>query len=150
MRLSQILTRDRVVLNLTAASKDEALDHLGQVLASGAPGVAAVRIAGLLRERELHGTTGIGHGIALPHARLTGLERPLAAFARCKAGVDFHSLDHKPVHLIAALISPDHPTDSHLAALALLARRLRHPVVREALMGARSRDQIVAILAEEE
>jgi PTS system nitrogen regulatory IIA component len=96
--------------------------------------------------RELLGSTGVGHGVAVPHARLKGLERMRGVFVRLETPVDFGAVDEQPVDLIFALLAPaDHPAE-HLRALARVTRALRQADLREQLRQAHSSDAVRALL----
>jgi PTS system nitrogen regulatory IIA component len=104
-------------------------------------------IAGLLMERERLGGTGVGEGVAIPHARIPGLPRPMAAFARLAPPIEFDAIDGRPVDLVFALVTPETQGGDHLKALARVARFLRSSNVRERLRAARGGPQILAAFA---
>ena len=90
-------------------------------------------LAGLLGAREALGSTGVGAGIAVPHARLAGLAAPAGFFARLDKPIDYAAIDGQPVDLVFLLLSPPQDSGGHLAALAAVSRRLRDKRVAEAL-----------------
>ena len=92
------------------------------------------------------GSTGYGNGTAFPHARIEGLNKVRAVFARLTTPIDFNAVDGKPVDLIFLLISPENSGADHLTALAALSRILKSEDICEKLRGARSREEIYAIL----
>ena len=100
-----------------------------------------------LIERERLGTTGIGHGVALPHTRLTNLKHIFCAFAK-SVPVDFESVDDKPVDLTFLLLVPEDAGADHLKALARLSRLLRDEAVATALRGAKDATALYKIIAE--
>ena len=117
---------------------------------------AAARVTGLpggavnaaLLKREAAGSTGVGEGVALPHARAPGLDRLRGVFLRLDAPVPFDAVDDQPVDLIFALLVPAEGTGvEHLQALAKVARLLRRPDIREQLRKAQTADAIHALLA---
>lgn len=150
MRLTHLLHADRLLLDLAGASKPDLLAPLAALLARDLAQTDPRAVLDSLLEREALGTTGIGQGIAIPHARLAGLDAPLAALARSRTGVEFAALDGQPVHLLVALISPEQPAQAHLNALALLTRWLRRPEVRQRLLEAPDLAHLAALVAEEE
>ena len=97
--------------------------------------------------REEIGSTGFGRGVAIPHARLHGLKRPVAVFFRLAAPVDFEAADALPVDLVFALLSPDAAGASHLHALAAISRTMRDERMHEALASAPDAEAIYALLS---
>lgn len=108
---------------------------------------AEVLDALLLREAE--GSTGVGHGVALPHARLAELDRMRAVFVRLEQPVPFNAVDDQPVDLLFALFAPLNAGSEHLRALARVSRLLRRAEVREQLRLARTPDALYALLSQE-
>ena len=102
-----------------------------------------------LAEREAADSTGVGHGVALPHARLEGLERMRGVFVRLEQPVDFESIDDQPVDLLFALFAPKHAGAEHLRALARVSRLLRQSTLRQQLRQARAADVVHALLVQE-
>ena len=107
-----------------------------------------VALEGLV-EREAAGSTGVGEGVAIPHARLDGLDRVRAVLVRLDTPVAFDALDDKPVDLLVALFAPREANAAHLRALARVARMMRQPEMRAALRQARSTDAIHVLLTHE-
>lgn len=121
MKLSEILSADRVVAGRVFTSKKKALEELAGLLAHGAPGVAAADILNSLISREKLGSTGLGHGVAIPHGRMAGIERSVGAFMRLKNGLDYDAHDGNPVDLMFGLIVPQNANEAHLKHLAAIA-----------------------------
>ncbi len=121
MNISDLLTPERVVCNEAIASKKRALERLGELIAGHQSGLSAGTIFDTLIGRERLGSTGLGHGVALPHGRLKGDGKAIGAFMKLKQGVNFDAIDDKPVDLLFALLVPEHFTDEHLKILARLA-----------------------------
>lgn len=96
--------------------------------------------------REEIGSTGFGRGVAIPHARIPGLNRPVAAFFRLEAPVDFEAADAMPVDLVFALLSPEAAGASHLHALAAISRMMRDERMHDALAGASDAEALYALL----
>ncbi len=128
--LEEILAPECVCSGVPAASKKRTLEMLGEILANADPGLSARTVFDRLVARERLGSTGLGEGCALPHARIPGLGRALAAFLRLEKGVDFDSPDHEPVDMVVGLLVPEESTDEHLEILAGLARILSDESVR--------------------
>jgi len=98
--------------------------------------------------REHLGSTGIGHGVAIPHGRMPHLAEPVLALARHQAGIDFEAIDGAPVHIVVLLLVPDDEERAHLELLAMLARMLQQASFRKALMDAPDAESISEIFAE--
>ena len=137
MRLSEVLAPQAVIAELQGRSKREVLRELVEVLP-----VNSEQALRALWERERLGSTAIGQGVAIPHARLQGLNRPLASFGRSQQGVDFESMDGQPVHLIFLIGTPLKEVNRYLKLLAGLSRLLRQAEVREALMSAQKPSEV--------
>jgi len=112
-------------------------------------GLKTANVFDALLEREAAGSTGVGQGVAVPHARLPGLTRLRAVFVRLEQPVEFDAVDDLPVDLLFALFAPPEASGEHLRALAQVSRLLRRSDVREQLRQARSPDAIHALLARE-
>jgi len=142
-----LMTSDCVLANLRASNKRQVLQELARK-ASKLTGQAEDAIYEVLNERELLGTTGIGHGIAIPHGKLPGLSRLYGLFARLEHPVDFDSIDEQPVDLIFLLLAPEAAGADHLKALARVSRLLRDRTICEKLRGADNPDALYALLTE--
>jgi PTS system nitrogen regulatory IIA component len=101
-----------------------------------------------LWEREKLSSTGVGHGVAIPHARLAKLERIIGLFVRLDDAIDFEAIDDAPVDLVFALLTPADAGADHLKALARVSRLMRSPAVCEKLRAANDRAQLYALLTE--
>ena len=134
--LDQILAVERVRSDVPAASRKRTLQVLGEVFASDHPALSAQGIFDRLVARERLGSTGLGDGCALPHARVPGLGHALAAFLRLSKAVDFDAPDHEPVDLVFALLVPEESTDEHLDTLAAIARVFADERVRTSIRSA--------------
>jgi PTS system nitrogen regulatory IIA component len=132
--LTPLLATAHVALDVSAGSKKRVLEQIAEAFVP--EGFSANRLFQALLERERLGSTGLGEGIAIPHARIPGLTQPRLAFLRLAQPVPFDALDGKPVQLVVALLVPEQATDLHLQILSELAERLSHPEVRAALQAA--------------
>lgn len=121
MKLSEILGPERVVSGVSVTSKKKALEELSGLLAMGSATVAATEVFASLTAREKLGSTGLGHGVAIPHGRLAAAETGIGAFIRLKNPVDYEAHDGHAVDLIFGLIVPQAATDLHLKHLAAIA-----------------------------
>ena len=151
MTLEQFLSPDAVVSNLRAASKKTALSKLAELAAQQAGIEDSFPICQALAERERLGSTGIGDGVALPHAKVEGLGRLIVCFAHLADAVDFDAADDEPVDLIAAVIMPDEEGQQaeYLKVLAKISRRLKDPAARAQIRGANSAAAVFALLVDE-
>ncbi len=148
MDIIDLLNADAVVPNLKATGKKQALQELASV-AARVTSRDEREIFDILLERERLGTTGVGHGIAIPHGKLKGLDRLYGIFARLERPVDFDAIDDEPVDLVFVLLAPETAGADHLKALARVSRLLRDRVYCEKLRGSDSRDALFAILTEQ-
>ena len=128
-----------------AATKQAILEALADRFAA-AYDLDRLAVLDGLEEREGLGSTGFGRGIAIPHARIEGVNRPVAALLQLENPVDFKSADGMPVDLVFGLISPANAGISHLHALAAISRLVRDDQVREALVDAPDAEAIIALL----
>ena len=118
---TNFLAIERIGCQVEAGSKKRVLELLGSLLADTAPGLTQDKIFDRLLERERLGSTGLGHGIALPHARIRDIDQAYGAFIQLSQGVDFDAIDSRPVDLLFALLVPEAATQEHLQLLATLA-----------------------------
>ncbi|MDA8251562.1 MAG: PTS sugar transporter subunit IIA [Rhodospirillales bacterium] len=135
MTLETLIPPERVFHDLRAADKPRLLQELAR-RAGAALGVPAGDIAAALATREALGSTGVGAGIAVPHAQLPQLDATAGFLARLERPVDYASVDGRPVDLLFLLIGPPAARAEHLAALAAATRRLRDPAIADALRSA--------------
>jgi len=147
MEIAELIRPEAVVPQLRVTSKKQALQELAR-RASQLTGLPERRIFEVLIERERLGTTGVGNGIAIPHGKLSELDRLHALFARLETPVDFDAIDEQPVDLICVLLAPESAGADHLKALARVSRLLRDRAVCEKIRGSESADAIYAILTE--
>ncbi len=147
MTIEELLDRRAITPKLSAPSKHQALSLLAETAARRFSLDAGVVLDALLA-REQAGSTGVGGGVALPHARLPGLDRMRGVFIRLEAPVAFDAIDGAPVDLIFALFAPTDAGAEHLRALARVARLLRQKELRQQLRQARTPDAIYALLAQ--
>lgn len=126
MKITDYLTPELVIAELVETDKEEALKRL----AAGVTGVftelSEDKILTVLRDREALGSTGIGNGIAIPHGKMSELEKIIVLFARSRRGVDFASVDDQPVHLFFLLLAPENSAGIHLKTLAQISRMLKN------------------------
>jgi len=148
--ISELLAPELLVTELEAKSKDEALGALAERVAKRHPDVDRDVLLGVLREREAQASTGLGDGVAIPHARLAGLQRMIAVFARSSAGIDWDAPDGRPAHLVLLLAGPADQPGTYLKTLAGASRLLREGACRTRLMDAGGEHEILGVLRTEE
>ena len=135
MKMSELITPDLILDQANFADKSNSLRQLASRSAE-LTGIESSVIEQALKTREALGSTGVGEGIAIPHARVDGLSRFLGVFARLAKPIDFASVDGKPTDLIFLLLIPPNAASQQVTALALISRRLRAKGVPEALRAA--------------
>lgn len=145
---SALLQPQTVVAGLAVANKKALLTQLAGLIAA-AHGLDAKLVGACLSEREKIGSTGFGGGIAIPHAKLAGLEKVTGLFARLAQPVDFQAIDQLPVDLLFVMLSPPMAGADHLKALASVSRRLRDAGFVAKLRGAGSPDALYALWTED-
>ncbi len=148
MDIGDWLDRSAIIYRSSADSKRQALSVAAEAAAKLLK-LDASYILDALMEREAQGSTGVGRGVALPHARLAGLDRMSAVLVRLERPVAFGAVDDQPVDILFALFAPEQAKTEHLRALARVSRLLRNSEVREHLRVARTPDALHAILARE-
>ena len=122
MQVAELLDLDRISCSTQSASKKRVLEQLSQLLATNQEKLSRNQVFDSLLSRERLGSTGLGHGVAIPHGRLKENNNTLAAFIKLQEGVDFDASDSQPVDLLFALLVPEEATEEHLQLLAQLAR----------------------------
>ena len=150
MKLSDIVVSGAIVPQLAARTRDEAIGELVVALAEAGAvskqNVDDIRKAILAREAQA--TTGIGKGVALPHAKLKGIKKPVATIGCSAEGIDFASLDSKPVYSVILLLSsPDNP-DEHLQAMETIFKHVQRDIFRKFLRQSETREAIVDLIHE--
>lgn len=131
--LSQILPLKNISLDVDVSSKKRAFEQAGLIFENNF-GIARSTVSDNLFARERLGSTGLGHGVAVPHGRIKGLKSPLAAFIRLVQPIPFESPDSNPVKLLVFLLIPDHVTQQHLEILSEIAEMFSDEAFRNALL----------------
>jgi len=136
VKIGEILTETMVLAQLSAADKEGVLTELASHLhahAADVPGGAQDVLRALI-DRERLGSTGVGEGVAIPHAKIPGLNRLVACFGRAIQGIAFDSIDQQPVRLFFVLLVPENSAGAHLKALARISRLLKDSSFRKTLL----------------
>ena len=146
MKISDLLAPSEIMFDLRASNKRALLEEFA-ARAAGSLGLPADRVASYLLKREELGSTGIGRGVAIPHARLPDLQRPNGFLAKLKPPVEFDAIDGQAVDLVFALLLPAAAEQEALAALALVARTLRSPETLVRLRAAKDAAALYSAIA---
>lgn len=149
MALADLLQQDAIIPSLKVNSKKQLLQELA-AKAAKLTGVTEREIFDVIVQRERLGSTGVGHGIAIPHGKLTSISQIVGLFARLDAPVDFEALDDEPVDLVFLLLAPEGAGADHLKALSRIARVLRDQDLVTKLRATDSASAIYAFLNEEQ
>ncbi|MGC1495013.1 MAG: PTS sugar transporter subunit IIA [Sulfitobacter sp.] len=148
MDFAKLLKPEAVKVLTSASSKKRLMHDIGE-LVNHAYGLDAAKVVEALIARESLGPTGVGHGVALPHARIDGLDEVIGAFVLLDKPIDFSSVDRQPVDIAFVLFAPESAGVEHLKALALVARTLRNPTICSKLRANPDPLTLYAILTEE-
>jgi len=144
--LGELLLPNAVVARARWKGRKQVLAEMSGVMAT-ALGLDARQVHEAVLERERLGATGVGEGVAIPHARIETLSRPVGGFARLLEPADFEAIDERPADLVFMLLAPTDAGADHLRALARAARVFRQERIRSALRQAQTEEAVLAILA---
>ena len=150
MQLTEILTLECIKVPLTGRDKRSAVDELVDVLAEHGRIEDAEAVKQAVWQREQTRTTGIGHGLAIPHGKSVGASQLVMAIGRPAGPIDYGSIDGRPVNLIFLLASPPDQTGPHIQILAKISRLMTRAEVRAAMLTATSAQAIFEVIAREE
>lgn len=145
MTISALLSPQRIFLDTEISSKKKLLELIANIVADQTQMPESTIYSNLLN-RERLGSTGLGHGFAVPHARVENLDKTIGCLFRLKEPVNFESPDNQPVDLVFTIIIPQEATEEHLMILSSLASIFSQTDVCEAIRGATSRDEIAQII----
>lgn len=150
MRITDYMTEADVLPDLKGSTREDVLREMVRHLSGAGKVKDADGLVQILLDRETLGSTGIGHGVAIPHGRLPGLKEILLVFGRSEKGIDFDAQDGKPVNLFFLLVAPEDSAGLHLKALARISRVLKNPECRASLLNARDRGSLLKAIREED
>jgi PTS system nitrogen regulatory IIA component len=145
MKISDLLSPTDVMIDVRASNKRQLLQEFA-AKAAASLGLPVDRIAPYLLKREELGSTGIGRGVAIPHARLPDLQRPYGMLAKLKQGIEFDAIDGQAVDIVFALLLPAAAESEALGALALAARTLRSAENLARLRGAKNASELYSAI----
>lgn len=145
-----LFTPKAVIADLAATSRDEALAEMVKVAAAAGvlPRTRRAQVLEALLERERRGSTGLGRGIAIPHAKIAGLRQHAGLVARSREGLDYRAVDGERVHVLVMLISPDSRQEEHLATLRWVSIMARDPDFSSFIRQAKTAEEIFEVLRE--
>jgi mannitol/fructose-specific phosphotransferase system IIA component (Ntr-type) len=150
MKLLDIVVHNAISADLEATTRDDVIGALADMLIAGEALSADARddcIKAVIK-RERRGSTGFGHGVAVPHAKMPGLKQAVAAIGNVPTGVDFNALDRGDVHSVVLLLSPEDAPELHLEAMETIFGHLSQETFRRFLRQAETVDAIVTLLQE--
>ena len=149
MTLASLLSEPQIVLDLTASTRWGAIEELAARLfdLQLLPANERESVMALLRERELRLSTGIGSGVAIPHALCPHVDRVVAVMGRSIAGIDFAAIDKAPVHLIVLFVLPEREYRLRLETLSAIGKSLTRAELRQRLLRAESTAEVLAVLS---
>jgi len=150
MQFRDFVVRNAILGDLVSTSKNEVLAEMVDALIAAGALVKDLRqgVLTALLDREKLGSTGISHGIAIPHAKHPGIKKLIGLFARSREGVQFDAIDGEPVHLFLLLLSNQEHAAQHLEALAHVSKHLREEIFCRFLLRARDEKEILELLEE--
>lgn len=150
MRVQDILQKNSILIELASTDKQEVLTQMARYMVSLHGISNGDSIAQKILERESDMSTGIGYGIAIPHGRISGIDRLYMIAGRSDKGIDFNAIDEEPVHLIFMMISPANTSTDHTNILSSLSRIMSYEDVRIKLLAADSADSFLDIIIKSE
>lgn len=146
MKITQLLTKKTILLSIEGNQKETTIDQLVNILYKAGKISSKSEYKAAILKREEQSTTGIGEGIAIPHAKVAAVKEAAIAFGKSVTGVDYESLDGQPAHLFFMIAAPEGANNTHLEALARLSGMLMNEEVRKELLNATTADEVVSII----
>ncbi|WP_371018340.1 PTS fructose transporter subunit IIABC [Pseudalkalibacillus sp. JSM 102089] len=150
MRITELLTKETMILNLEADSKDRVINELSEKLERAGKLQDLNAFKKAIHAREKESTTGIGEGIAIPHAKTAAVKAPAIVFGRSNAGIDYQSLDGQPAHLFFMIAATEGANQTHLEALSRLSSFLMDNEFRKGLLEARTEEEVLQAFDQKE
>lgn len=150
MKITDLLSAETIHLEMTAKGKQEAINELASILASAGRLTDVEKFKKEIMAREELGSTGVGDGIAIPHAKTDAVKQPSIVFGRSSEGVEYDALDGKPVHLFFMIAATEGANNQHLDTLARLASMLIDSKFKEQLLQAKDKQEVLAIIDQKE
>ncbi|HOP85145.1 MAG TPA: PTS sugar transporter subunit IIA [Syntrophorhabdaceae bacterium] len=150
MNLEEILAESCVISNLKASNKKDAIYEMCETLKKSGLIENVQEVVNVILERERLGSTGIGEGIAIPHGKMKGIKNILCVLGKSEKGIDFDSIDKKPVHIIVLLLAPEGSASMHLKMLSRISKILRDTHIRNRLLELKDARDIYFYILEED
>ncbi len=150
MNIADMLKKEFIIEELKSRTRREVLTELSEIFSHTDIKVDYDNMVEVLLEREKLGSTGIGGGIAIPHGKLAGLENLIVSFGKSTDGIDFDSMDGKPVHIFFLLMAPENSAGQHLKALARISRMLKDDSFKTDLIKATSVESLYRVIIEKD
>jgi fructose-specific phosphotransferase system IIA component len=147
VRIQDILPKNAIISNLEASNKIELLTQMAKYLTSLYDLKDPALIVQKILDREAEMSTGIGFGIAIPHARIEGIDRVFMIAARSVKGIEFDSIDEQPVHLIFMMLSPSNASTQYTQILSSLSRIMSYEEVRKDLVQTDDTEKFLSVIA---
>ncbi len=148
--IKDLLQNDLIIEDIAATDKRGVFQEFAQLLKSRGKVESEEDLIRTLADRETLGSTGIGDGVAIPHGKMRQISDMIVAFGRSRRGIEYQSIDAKPVFLFFLLVTPDTKPGDHLKTLARISRILKSPLLRRGLMQASCREDIQRLIFEED
>ena len=148
--MTDVFCTEAVMLDLVAETKQEAIEAMVRqaIEAKVLPRTRREQAVEALLERETRGSTALGGGVAIPHAKIPGLQKIAGLLARSVKGIDYRAVDGEPVHVFVMLISPESKADDHLATLRWISSAARDPDFQSFIRQAQTADEVLDVLRE--
>ncbi|HDX9614030.1 TPA: PTS sugar transporter subunit IIA [Bacillus toyonensis] len=150
MKITELLKRDTVIMNLTASNKEAVLDELVEKLNGANRLNSKTEFKEAILKRESQSTTGIGEGIAIPHAKTKAVKQPAICFGRSVSGINYESLDGQPAHLFFMIAASEGANNTHLETLSRLSTLLMDEGFRKQLLEAKDEEELLRLFDEKE
>ncbi|MGN8809243.1 PTS sugar transporter subunit IIA [Absicoccus porci] len=150
MEISEVLNVKSIVVGLKATSKEDVIKQMTEVLSQNGDVSDQIQFFDAVMEREVHATTGVGNGIAIPHGRCSAVKKASIVYAKLAQDIDWESLDEKPVQLVIMLAVPETQGDVHLKILSELAMKLMDEELVDQLKKETDPNEIIGLLSREE
>ncbi|MDP8293147.1 MAG: PTS sugar transporter subunit IIA [Candidatus Orphnella occulta] len=150
MKMLEFLDKNAITADIVSAKKEDVITELVDLLSKVHPIKDKKSLIDTLMNREQLGSTGIGQGIGIPHAKSSVVKNLVAALGISRTGVDFDSLDGEPTYIFLLLVAPEDAAGPHLKALAKISRMLQDKFIRDSLTSAKNKDIIFDIIRQED
>lgn len=150
MKILDYLNKESIIPKLSSESKPQVLRELAELVAAQHSNINKDKLIDILEQREKLCSTAVDLGVAIPHAKFSGLSNIIAAFGKSTSGIDFESLDGQPTRLFILLVAPDNAAGSHLKLLAKISNVFKSAEFRQKVLQAETQDEIYDLIADED